>query len=31
MMDKDKQLKELLKDYPKTEVIVLGYDEEFEF
>jgi L-ascorbate metabolism protein UlaG (beta-lactamase superfamily) len=31
MMDKDKQLKELLKDYPKTEVIVLGYGEEFEF
>lgn len=31
MIDKDKDLKELLKDYPKTEVITLGYGEEKEF
>ena len=28
MMDKDKELKELLKDDPQTEVITLGYGEE---
>jgi L-ascorbate metabolism protein UlaG (beta-lactamase superfamily) len=31
MMDKDNQLKELLKDSSKTEVIILCYGEEFEF
>ncbi|WP_442596434.1 metal-dependent hydrolase [Neobacillus sp. D3-1R] len=31
MIDKDKDLKELLGDYKKTEVITLGYGEEKEF
>ena len=31
MIDKDNELKELLKDYKKTEVIPLGYGEEKEF
>lgn len=31
MVDKDKELKELLKDYPKTAVITLSYGEEIEF
>lgn len=31
MIDKDKDLKELLKNYPQTEVIALGYGEEKEF
>lgn len=31
MVDKDKELKELLKDYPKTAVITLSYGEETEF
>lgn len=31
MVDKDLELAELLKDYKKTEVIVLGYGEEKEF
>ena len=31
MMDRDKELAELLEDYDKTEVIVLGFGEEHEF
>lgn len=31
MVDKDKELDELLKDYNKTEVVTLGYGEEKEF
>jgi L-ascorbate metabolism protein UlaG (beta-lactamase superfamily) len=31
MIDKDNELKELLKDYKKTAVIQLGYGEEKEF
>ena len=31
MIDKDNELKELLKDYPKTAVITLSYGEETEF
>lgn len=31
MMDKDHDLEELLKNYPKTKVVVLGYGEEHEF
>lgn len=31
MMDKDRQLQELLKDYNKTEVVVLDYGEERKF
>lgn len=31
MMDKDNELKELLKDYPQTEVITMGYGEERSF
>ncbi|HYK73964.1 MAG TPA: metal-dependent hydrolase, partial [Pseudoneobacillus sp.] len=31
MIDKDKDLKELLEDYKKTEVVILGYGEENEF
>lgn len=31
MIDKDKELKELLVDYPQTQVITLGYGEEREF
>ena len=31
MMDKDRDLEELLKDYSKTKVVVLGYGEEIEF
>ncbi|EQB94162.1 hypothetical protein GA8_18700 [Geobacillus sp. A8] len=31
IMDKDRQLAELLKDYSRTKVIILGYGEEFEF
>lgn len=31
MIDKDKELKELLEDYEQTEVVTLGYGEEQEF
>lgn len=31
MIDKDQELKELLKDYKKTEVITIGYGEERDF
>jgi len=31
MIDKDKDLKELLKDYKQTEVVTIGYGEEKEF
>ncbi|MBE1556640.1 metal-dependent hydrolase [Sporosarcina limicola] len=31
MMDKDNELAELLKDYDRTKVVVLGYGEEYEF
>src|SRR4051812_1103955 len=31
MMDKDNELKNLLQDYPQTEVIPLGYGEERDF
>ena len=31
MIDKDKDLKELLHDYPQTEVVTMGYGEEREF
>jgi L-ascorbate metabolism protein UlaG (beta-lactamase superfamily) len=31
MVDKDKELDELLKDYKKTEVVILGFGEEKEF
>jgi L-ascorbate metabolism protein UlaG (beta-lactamase superfamily) len=31
MIDRDHELKELLADYPKTDVITLGYGEEREF
>lgn len=31
MMDKDNELKELLKDYKETEVVILDYGEEREF
>jgi L-ascorbate metabolism protein UlaG (beta-lactamase superfamily) len=31
MIDKDKDLKELLEDYPKTTVVALGYGEERTF
>jgi L-ascorbate metabolism protein UlaG (beta-lactamase superfamily) len=31
MIDKDKDLKELLKNYPQTAVVTLGYGEEREF
>lgn len=31
MIDKDKELKDLLKDFPQTEVITLGYGEEKSF
>ena len=31
MVDKDIELKVLLKDYPKTAVITLAYGEEIEF
>ncbi|WP_156774200.1 hypothetical protein [Fictibacillus arsenicus] len=31
MMDKDHDLAAELKNYPKTEVVVIGYGEEKEF
>ncbi|MBT2733430.1 hypothetical protein [Bacillus sp. ISL-7] len=31
MINKDNELKELLKDYPKTAVVTLSYGEETEF
>ncbi|RHW43457.1 metal-dependent hydrolase [Neobacillus notoginsengisoli] len=31
MIDRDKDLKELLNDYPQTEVVTMGYGEEREF